>query len=138
MIIDWVAPSDQGSSILGYRVYIRALDLDYKQELTQCDGSLTDIISATQCAVALDTLTASPFDLQLGNSIYVKVVAYNYYGDSSASPAGNGGVLVLVPDAPISLTNDPSVTSSFVIGFNWVDGPSNGGTEILDYRITYD
>jgi hypothetical protein len=45
---------------------------------------------------------------------------------------------VLVPDAPVTLTNDPLVTSSFMIGFNWQDGVSDGGSPVIDYRITYD
>ena len=45
---------------------------------------------------------------------------------------------MLVPDAPLSPTNDPAVTTKSVIGFNWLDGASNGGTSIIDYRIWYD
>jgi len=66
------------------------------------------------------------------------VIAYNMYGDSASSQAGDGAVIVLVPDAPLSLVNDPSITSSTVIGFNWQDGVSDGGSAIIDYRITYD
>jgi hypothetical protein len=25
-----------------------------------------------------------------------------------------------------------------VIGFTWEDGPSDGGADIIDYRVTYD
>jgi hypothetical protein len=47
-------------------------------------------------------------------------------------------VIVLVPDAPVSPINNPAVTTKSVIGFSWSDGSSNGGTAVIDYRITYD
>jgi hypothetical protein len=74
----------------------------------------------------------------LGNTIYAKVIAVNPYGDSASSPVGEGALIVLVPDAPVDLRNDPSITSAQVIGFDWTDGVSNGGESIIDYRITYD
>lgn len=46
--------------------------------------------------------------------------------------------MVNVPDAPVNLANDVSVTSDSVIGFTWSDGLSNGGQAILDYRVSFD
>jgi hypothetical protein len=43
----------------------------------------------------------------------------------------------LVPDAPIDLTNDPSVTTESVIRFTWSEGLSNGGTPVIDYDVYY-
>jgi hypothetical protein len=43
-----------------------------------------------------------------------------------------------VPDSPVNLQNDPSVTRNNVLRFTWQDGSSDGGSSILDYRITYD
>jgi hypothetical protein len=60
------------------------------------------------------------------------------YGDSASSPAGEGGIVVLVPDAPTSLTNDLTITNNLIVRFEWIDGVSNGGTDEIDYRITYD
>ena len=39
VIVDWTAPSDQGTEILGYYLYVRQSDNQYTQELTHCDGS---------------------------------------------------------------------------------------------------
>jgi hypothetical protein len=83
-------------------------------------------------------LTASPFSLLKGYSINIQVIASNAYGNSLISLAGSGAVIVLVPDAPISLLNDASVTSTTQIKFAWSNGASNGGQSIVDYRITYD
>jgi hypothetical protein len=43
-----------------------------------------------------------------------------------------------VPDAPISLFEHVFVTSRTVIEFEWLDGESDGGAEILDYRVSWD
>ena len=51
----------------------------------------------------MSQLTVAPFNLLKGYGIYIKVVAKNAYGDSPISVAGNGGVIVLVPDAPTNL-----------------------------------
>ena len=43
-----------------------------------------------------------------------------------------------VPDAPINLQDNVSVTSDSIIGFSWTEGASNGDSPVIDYRITYD
>jgi hypothetical protein len=48
----------------------------------------------------LSKLTAAPYSLLKGYGI-IKVIATNAYGDSPLSPAGNGGLIVFVPDAPV-------------------------------------
>lgn len=42
-----------------------------------------------------------------------------------------------VPDAPNTLTNVPEVTDASKIKFTWVDGTSDGGTPVIDYKILY-
>ena len=54
------------------------------------------------------------------------------------STSGNGAVIQYVPDAPITLTNDPTTTSDTVIRFTWSDGASNGGSSVIDYAVFYD
>ena len=49
------------------------------------------------------TFLNEPFDLHWGSEIWAYVVAYNIYGDSEASPVGNGAVILVVPDAPLNL-----------------------------------
>jgi hypothetical protein len=43
-----------------------------------------------------------------------------------------------LPDAVQNLQDAIEVTSAYVIGLTWEDGPSNNGRPILDYKITYD
>ena len=73
-----------------------------------------------------------------GNSVMARVIANNFYGDSDFSPAGNGAIMIIVPDAPINLQNDLTATDRTRIGFTWQEGYSNGGSLVIDYRISYD
>ena len=86
----------------------------------------------------LSTLKAVPFSLVKDDSVYVKVIAVNSYGDSEFSSAGNGAVIRLVPDAPINLQNDLLVTIDSKIKFTWQDGASNGGSAVIDFAVYYD
>jgi hypothetical protein len=65
-------------------------------------------------------------------------MAQNSYGKSEISPVGNGAIIVTVPNPPINLSNNPSVTTATQIGINWQDGIFNGGKPVTDYRISFD
>ena len=53
------------------------------------------------------------------------------------SESGNGAIILRAPDAPVDLINDPEITNSTQIGIIWSDGTWNGGSPIIDYRISY-
>lgn len=86
----------------------------------------------------MSTLTSDPFGLKMGQGVYVQIIAFNSYGDSNPSTLGNGAIIVLIPDAPLNLVNDASVTNAFQIGLSWSEGLSNGGTVVMYYRLSYD
>lgn len=86
----------------------------------------------------MTTLRDAPFLLEFGDSVFAKVVAINYYGESEESDEGNGAIVLLVPDAPTGLADNVAVTTAYVIGITWNDGMSMGGTPIIDYRISFD
>ena len=46
-------------------------------------------------------------------------------------------MILRVPDAPINLSDAPQITSSSQIGLTWSDGSWNGGSVVLDYKISY-
>jgi hypothetical protein len=138
VILDWDEPADNGMPLTGYFVYIRQSDLSYIIDLSVCDGQGFEVMLSTQCAVALKTLQGEPFNLNVGYSIYIKILAQNEYGDSEISEPGNGAVMVSVPDPPFLVMNDVTVTSDSKIGFYWFDGATNGGAVIEDYRIRWD
>lgn len=139
VIIQWSDPVDNGSPITGYRIHIRENGSTvYTQESVECDGTNADVIANRQCIVSLFTLIEDPYNLVLHESIDVKVISENFYGDSPLSASGNGATMQLVPDAPINLTNDPSVTSDTTVRFTWTEGPSNGGSPVIDFDVYYD
>lgn len=58
---------------------------------------------------------------------------------SELSDAGSNDGIELIPDAPIDLINHtPSITNDDIIGISWSDGPSDGDSPIIDYRVSYD
>ena len=42
-----------------------------------------------------------------------------------------------LPEAPFDLTENPVTTTAYQIGITWSEGSYNGGTPILDYRVSY-
>lgn len=112
--------------------------MEYSTELNNCDGSNADIIANTQCEVLVTTLMVAPFSLPYGSSIYAKVIAYNVYGESQISDAGNGGMIYTNPDAPVDIYEVVSQRTSSSISFTWSEGYSDGGSPVLDYRISFD
>jgi hypothetical protein len=138
VIFNWDEPISNGLPITGYKVYIRQSDLLYTLDSTLCDGLDFDVITNTACTVPLSLLAAEPFNLMLGYKIYVRVIATNAYGDSGLSEAGTSDGMEFVPDAPITLQNNPAITSDSVIGISWTDGASDGDSVVIDYKISYD
>jgi hypothetical protein len=85
-------------------------------------------------------LQGAPFNRALGDSVYAKVLAYNSIGNGPFSVAGNGATVnvVVAPDAPINLRRDPATTTTSQVGILWDDGASNGGSIVIDYRVSFD
>jgi hypothetical protein len=106
--------------------------------MSSCDGSRAQIVQDVQCTIPLSLLTTGPYNLILGDSIFAKLVAINFYGESIESDAQNGAVILLVPSAPLNLADDEANTSASVISFSWENGESTGGSPVIDYRISYD
>lgn len=136
VLIDWNAPSDNGSTISSYTITIRQSDgTTYTEDSTNCNGSDSSVISSTSCTVPLSVLTSSPYLLGVGDSIFVKVVATNIKGSSSESSIGSGALVITNPDVPVSLAEDTAERTVSTLGLTWSAGTSNGGSAILDYRI---
>ena len=83
-------------------------------------------------------LISAPYLLTLGDNVYAKITATNFYGESIQSDAGNGGTILYVPSAPVGLADSTAVTTASVIGLTWNNGVSTGGSPIIDYRVSYD
>jgi hypothetical protein len=71
-----------------------------------------------------------------GKAFYFMIAAVNSIGVGQLSEPWQV-VAATVPDMPTSLITLSS-TSRTVISFAWSNGISNGGTPVIDYRISYD
>jgi hypothetical protein len=99
---------------------------------------LTAIKDAKSCSIQVSTLRATPFSLLWGSSVYSTIVASNSFGDSATSTPGNGAIIITYADAPTVLEEIVESRTSTSISFSWVDGPTDGGSAITDYRVSYD
>jgi len=107
--VTWTEPSSNGTPILSYTVLIRKSDgLSFATELTGCNSSNSALVTSRQCVIAVANLVAAPFNLPYGSSIFAKIVATNIKGDSIESNAGNGAIIVTIPDPPINLVENLS------------------------------
>lgn len=139
IVLQWSMPATNGSPITGYEIYIQQhASTDLAQESVECDGTTQELIDARSCSILLSTLTAAPYALVQDESVYVSIVSQNFYGDSAQSAKGNGGLIQLVPEAPLNLANDASVTTAQNIKFTWIDGVNDGSSPVIDYDVYYD
>jgi hypothetical protein len=49
----------------------------------------------------------------MDESVWVKIISINTYGESYISEPGNNAVIQLVPDAPLNFANVVAITDAF-------------------------
>lgn len=96
------------------------------------------MIQAQSCTFAASVLNASPFSLPWGSPVIALMSAQNVYGSSASQYASGTAIIVTIPDAPLSLANNPTITNAQRVGITWTAGAANGGTPVLDYSILWD
>jgi len=96
----------------------------YSEETVNCNGANALIRAALTCSIPMTTLTASPFNLPTGASVFAQIIAINAMGASQTSDAGNGAILSIstVPSAPVGLLKDITSTTTTQIGLLWSPG----------------
>lgn len=139
--IDWTEPYDNGSPIFGYIITIRqSNNVTFETETTSCDGSNPSIVASKHCSVPISTLKAASFELTWGASVFAKVVAINFYGESVVSDAGNGAIILTYPDFPVNLAEKYELRAATTLAITWEAGTfdvKDGGSPVIDYRVTY-
>jgi hypothetical protein len=124
--IEWLPAQTGGDPITDYKVYwdnAEGGDFVNIAETTFGQGNL------------IRYLTADGSDA--GKSYFIKVSAVNSLGEGELSDPFLV-VAAAVPDAPIQLTRDNYLSSREVIAFSWSEGTGNGGSSIIDYRVSFD
>lgn len=138
LTVNWPEVVDNGSPITTYYLIIRDHDGEYHTELEYCNGEDATIVSERSCTIPLTVFYIAPFNMVLGDHIYVKVTAINLYGASLESVPGDGAAIVFLPEAPLNLANNAALTTDTEIGLTWSAGVSDGGRPVEDYKVWYD
>lgn len=86
--------------------------------------------------MASTVINGSPYLVDWGSSVFAKVSARNPYGTSAYSAAGNGAVIITVPNPPTTLNATLITTTS--IRFSWVAPTVVGGSPVIDYAVWWD
>ncbi len=104
--------------------------IDYSISFDQSTGVYVTLVTGlTSTSYTATTLTG-------GNTYKFRVTARNAVG--SSLPSTIATILCAgVPDAPV-LSNNAALTTDTQIALTWVEGTSNGGVAIQDYRISFD
>jgi hypothetical protein len=135
--VEWTLPTDNGSPILEYYIFIQEIGTTtFTHESVDCVGTDQTVIDQEYCMINISTLLASPYNLDGGDSVYAKVKVMNVYGTTDLSSEGNGAYYTRVPDKSISLTEDNSVRTATDNGLTWDDGINNGGVPIISYQVS--
>jgi hypothetical protein len=138
VVITWEEPDNGGQNILGYAIYIRKGDgVNFNLDFTYCDGSTAAISLAKECIIPAGVFISPYYGLNWGSSIYVKVIAYNSYGNSLYSDVGNGAVLMTIPSPQVNLAETTSLRATQTIALEWQNGVTDGGTPIVDYQVNF-
>ena len=66
------------------------------------------------------------------------MIAVNLAGNSVTSPNGNGAQILTIPTSPVNLANNAASTTATQIALTWSISPTNGGTQVIDYKVVYD
>lgn len=71
------------------------------------------------------------------NTIYsFKLTARNTVGDSLMSEPVSIRAAE-IPDAPLALSNVEAITTAYQVGLTWDEGTYNGGSPVIDYRVSF-
>jgi len=107
---------ENGPTAVEYAVMVALIIVVSIAAITSLGTKVSTTFTNTACSVPLSILTGTNFTLIQGQHVIVKVIAHNFYGPSAESQESDGGDnsrIVLVPDAPFGLVNQPLVTNAF-------------------------
>ena len=71
VIISWLAPDAEGATIDSYSIQIKQKNGVFTPDISLCNGGNAGIVGLTTCTVPLLGLRASPYDLVLGDDVFV-------------------------------------------------------------------
>lgn len=118
----------------GYIVSLRQSDeVTFTTDSVNCDMQDS---TETSCTIPVTVLKTAPYSLDWGASVFAKVIAINFYGESYESLAGNGAVITTNPDKPTDLAEIYEHRSKSTLAISWTAPVFTGGAVIEDYRVS--
>ena len=83
MTVSWNAPIANGYPVHEYKILVEEKDTGvFTQESVDCDGTDADVVANRQCRISLETLKTAPYNLVKDDSVNIRIVSVNTYGDS--------------------------------------------------------
>lgn len=92
----------------------------------------------TTLVTGITTTSFTTTLLKQGSEYTFKVESRNAFGYSTTFSNEVTILQAQVPDAPVTLANNAAVTASTQVGLTWSAGAFNGGSPIIDYKLSYD
>jgi hypothetical protein len=138
--ISWTEPYHGGVGIelTSYIIQVMTETGSYISD-AECDGSETSIIDNKYCDIMMTTLTASSFNLELGDLVVARVTAINEKGQGEYSEVNSKGALVeVLPLAPSNAPTRGDETNESQIEVDWVFLTTylqRGGSTIDSYEL---
>ena len=140
IVISWDAPAINLAQITYYDIQIKIDDsTNYSNENTYCNGSSETIVNNTQCTIPMTVLRASPFNLDLRDSVTAKVAAGSIYGLGDFSTDGNGATIQTEPIAISTIERNNASTTESQLAITWtaLSPPDDGDSSVLLYEVQY-
>jgi hypothetical protein len=108
--------------------------IDYRISWNQ--GSVINTYSVL--ASNIGTLSYSTTATLIPNLAYkFKIESKNAFGFSTTYSNEVSIFAAPLPNEPLDLANNASVTASGIVGLTWSSPISNGGSPVIDYQISY-
>lgn len=141
VVITFAAPSSIGSSaILYYTIEIaNKAGTVWTEDTTNCDGSLSSIMTSMTCSIPMDTLTASPYSYVFDDLVVARVSATNAIDTSTVSPSNTAGARIrskplAAPTPTLTSRTDASIT----VSWSAISAPNDGNSDITAYVLLWD
>lgn len=117
--IAWVAPADNGSSLINYKLY---------QSINSSTFNLL--------AGSIGTATSYTLSANSGSAYKFRIIAENSVGESGASAESAVIIAANAPDPPTSL--ERVYADGSMITIQWAAPVVTGGIPVIDYKVFWD